>query len=446
MFIFNRKTGKDLSSFHNFMPKIITLANKMRLIIVPVSGVKTATAMVMVGTGSKYENRSNNGISHFLEHMFFKGTKKRPDQTAIACELDGLGGMFNAFTTKEYTGYWVKIDATKTLKGLEVLSDMLVNSLFKSSEIQKEKGVIVEELHMYLDNPMMRIEDIFEECLYGDQPAGWDTIGTKQNILGFKRIDFVDYFKSQYTSDNTVICLAGNIKVVDKLLKKADISQQVYKYFKNMKKGQSGDKKAVKEKQKKPQSLIEYKKTDQAHLSLGVRTYGNDYPDKIALKFLAIVLGGSMSSRLFLNLREKKGWAYYVRTSTEFYSDSGYLTTQAGVPLAKLSEAIRIILNEYKKITKKLIDRKEFNRVKDMIRGKLFIQLEASDNIASWYAKQLIMKEKLLSPQNYLKQMENLKPQDIQRVARDIFVNKKLNLALIGPYKKEQDIKTKLKF
>lgn len=163
----------------------------------------TVTVLVIVGTGSKYETKKNNGISHFVEHMVFKGAKKRKNALAITFALDAVGADFNAFTSKEYTGYWIKAEPRKLDLILDVLSDMLLHSRLDAKEINREKGVIVEELNMYLDNPMMNIDNVFEECVYGDIPAGWSTLGTRENILNFKRRDFVDYISSQYRPDNT---------------------------------------------------------------------------------------------------------------------------------------------------------------------------------------------------------------------------------------------------
>lgn len=404
------------------------LNNGLRLITVPMRGTKTATVLIIVGTGSKYETKDNNGISHFLEHMFFKGTRKRPNTLAIASQLDSIGGVYNAFTGKEYTGYWVKTDSSQIEQAMDVVSDILLNSKMEGKEMEREKGVIIEEFNMYLDNPVMHIEDVFEQCLYGDQPAGWDTIGTKENILGFKRRDLVKYLQKQYGAQSAIVCLAGNIK--------EDAGRRlVNKYFSRLKQSDFKEKLKVEEKQKNPKIIIEHKKTGQTHLSLGVRTFPGNHKDKYIAKMIAVILGGSMSSRLFMSLRERRGLAYYVRTSTEFYTDSGYLTTQAGVPTDKVEQALKIILAEYNKLKQVLVGQEELKRVKDMIKGKTVISLEASDNLANWYARQAVMDEEVLTPARYFKKTEAVRARDIRRVARDIFVDHGLNLAMIGPHK-----------
>ncbi|MFC1678216.1 M16 family metallopeptidase [Patescibacteria group bacterium] len=436
------------------MFKLQTLQNGLRLITLPMKGTRAVTALVMIGTGSKYETRKNSGISHFLEHMFFKGTEKRPSAMAIASTLDGIGAEYNAFTGKEYTGYWVKAEAGKIKLAMDVVSDMLLNIKLEQEEIEREKGVIVEELNMYQDNPIMHIEDVFETCLYGDTPAGWDTIGTRETIMSFGRQDFTQYFQSQYAPHNTIVSLVGNID-------HAQAKRLAEKYFSTPKFIERGrdfqEKKKVREKQARPQIKLHYKKTDQAHLSLGVRTVGYDHKEKLIIKLLSIILGGSMSSRMFINLRERNGLAYYVRTGTESYTDCGYLTTRAGVPVAKLPQALKIILSEYRKIKNNLVGPEELKRNKDLLKGRVTLQLEASDNQADWYGRQATLLDtikrtkrnkkalNLLTPEKYFKLIEGISSKDIQRVARKVFVNKGLNLAIIGPFRGDKSLKKIIK-
>lgn len=415
------------------MHSIKKLKNNLRLVTVPVQGTKTATVLVLVGTGARHETRENNGISHFLEHMAFKGTEKRPTTLAISSVLDSIGGEFNAFTSKESTGYYAKVNALKTETAIDVVSDMVLNSKFESEEIEREKGTIIEEINMYQDTPMYHIEDLFEGCLYGDQPMGWETAGSKENIKKFQRENFIDYLNTQYGSQNIVVCVAGKI---DK-----KTVRLIEKYFSPFKKTKLKDKLPVVEKQEKQKSLVEYKKTDQAHISLGVRAYKMCHKNEYALKVMAILLGGSLSSRITINLRERRGLAYYVRTGSEFYTDTGYMTTQAGVPVDKVKESIAIILEEYKKMKTELVGKEELQRIKDLINGRVAIQLESSDSNANWFAKQLLLQNKIVTPDEYLKKINKVSSKDLMRVANDIFVNNKLNFAVIGPYddKKEFD-------
>lgn len=408
------------------------------MIIAPVEGTETVTLLAMVDTGSKNEDRNNRGISHFIEHMMFKGTEKRPSTMVISSELDVLGGVYNAFTSKEYTGYWMKINHKQLNKAADVLSDMMFNSKFEQEEIDRERGVILEELNMYLDNPMYHIEDIFENLLYGDQPAGWDVIGIKETLNKMQRKDFINYINSQYGTNNMVLCLAGKIE--------KDVEKKILKYFSGKNNTKPVLRPKTKEKQIKPAHNFYYKKTDQAHLSLGVRTFPNNHKDENILKMIAVILGGSMSSRLFMNLRERNGLAYYVRTSPEFYSDSGYLTTNAGVPVDKLDKALKIIIREYNRMRTELISEEELKRAKDMVEGRVVIQFEASDNLANWYGRQVIMKEKITTPKDYLTAIKKITSADIKRVANKIFANDRLNLAVIGPYKDGKKFEKTLTF
>ncbi|MDD3285643.1 MAG: pitrilysin family protein [Patescibacteria group bacterium] len=407
-----------------FKHQKILLSNKIPLILALMSGVKTATALVMVKTGSKYEKKEESGLSHFLEHMFFKGTLKRPDTLSLSAELDALGGEYNAFTSKEYTGYYVKTAAGKLDCALEILGDMLNNSKFDAIEIEREKGVIIEELNMYEDNPMMHVEDVLESCLYGDTPAGWDTIGTKKNIRAFKRADFLRYFRRQYGANSIAVILSGSIRPADKAA--------ALKIFGNFPLNAWRNKIAVKEKQERPSLKIVNKKTDQINLALALRTVPVGHVQELALKLLSVILGGSMSSRLFISLRERSGLAYYVKTTAEFYTDSGYLSTQAGVPKGKAEEAVKIILSEYRKIASEDVPAAELARAKDIISGRLLMQLEASDEVASWYGRQVVLRERLSNPDELEKKLRSLSASDIRKAAMMVMKNKGLNLAIIG--------------
>jgi len=419
--------------------KISKLKNNLPLLVIPMVGTKTVTVLVVVKTGSKHETKAESGLSHFVEHMFFKGTTRRPNTLALASELDALGGEYNAFTSKEYTGYFVKAEAHKLPKALDIISDMLINSTFSAEEIAREKGVIIEEVNMYEDNPMAQIEDIFEELLYGDTPAGRFTIGTKENIMSFQREDFMKYLKTQYGVNSTFVVVAGNIKL-------AAAVSAANKLFNNYPNNKFRQKEKLVEKQTAPALKIKIKPTDQSHLCLGVRTFPAGHRDEYAAKILAVILGGSMSSRLFIELRERRGLAYYVKTHNEYYTDSGYLVTQAGVPKDKLEESVQVIMAEYARMIKTEVTKAELQRAKDLYSGRLAIQLEASDDVANWYASQMVTKKELINPDQFLKKIKAIKVSDIKRVAKNIFINKNLNLATIGSQADAKKLKAILKF
>jgi len=413
--------------------KKTTLKNGLRIITVPQKGSFSATVLVLVRTGSKYETKEISGISHFLEHLFFKGTKKRPSPLGIAEPLDKIGGIYNAFTSEEYTGYFAKVEASHLDLALDWVSDIYLNSLLPRKEIEKERGVIIEEINMYLDTPMIYIGELWKRLLYGNQPAGWEIVGTKESVAKIKREQILNYMKSQYVASDTIICLAGKIN--------SRMVGEVKKYFSGIKKTQPKSKSPVIEKQSKPQAILFSKQTDQAHLSLGVRAYSLFHPQRYTQEILGIILGGMMSSRLFVEIREKLGIAYYIKTIIDSDPDTGCLVTQAGVDNRKVDKAISTILKEYKKISQKKIPKNELKKAKDYIKGKTALLLESSDALASFYAGQELLENRILTPEEIFKKIDKISRDDILRVAKDIFQPQKLNLALIGPFKNKEKFK-----
>jgi len=408
--------------------KKTTFKNGLRLITAPMKDTNTVTVIVAVAAGSKYETKKINGLSHFLEHMFFKGTKKRPKTKDIAETLDAVGGEFNAYTSTESTAYYAKVDKEHLSLAVDVVSDIFLNSKIEAKEIEKERGVILQEINMYEDNPMMSVQEEFENLLYGDQPAGWKVIGTKENIAKVGRKDFVDYMKKFYNASNTVVCVVGNFR-------EAGVIKEVGKIFSRMRKGYVNKKQRTTEKQAKPELKIKHKKTDQAHLVLGFRGYNMFHKDRFALALLANILGGTMSSRLFLSVRERLGLAYYVSASDDESSDCGYFSVRAGVDTdkAKIEKTVRVILGEIGKVRARGVSEKELKKAKDNLRGKMALSLESSDDVAAFLAGQEIGRREIKKPEEIMRQIDKVKRNDILRVARDIFVNEKLNLAMIGP-------------
>ena len=410
----------------------------LRLVTIPMPATKTATVFVLVGTGSKYETKEINGISHFLEHMMFKGTAKRPGTMDIARELDTIGAEFNAFTGKEYTGYYAKASAEKLDTTMDVVFDIFLNSKLSEDEIVIEKGVIVEEINMYRDLPQRYVGDIFEKLLYGDQPAGWEIAGEKEVVTGLKRDKFVDYFNSHYVAENTIVAVAGNVEP-------EEVKKKVENYFKTIRHGKTIGKLVVNEKQEKPELVVSYKKTDQTHFILGFRAFNMFDDKKYALSVLAKILGGGMSSRLFYEVRERRGLAYYVRSEVNPYTDSGYLSVSAGVNNEKAIEAIKVILDEVKKIKADSITEKELQQAKDNAEGSMALGLEHSDGVAMSYADSVLFHNKVLTPEEELDKIKRVTLDDIHKVAEEIFNDNKLNLAVIGPFQDDGKFKDILK-
>lgn len=414
------------------------LPNKLRVLTIPMRNTQTVTVVIMVGVGSRYETEKQAGLSHFLEHMFFKGTQKRPTFHDIAAELDAIGGEFNAFTGKDKTGYYAKVAAKHSHVALDVISDIFLNSKFEAGEIEKEKGTIIQEINMYEDTPRAQIGDVFENLLYKGSPLGRETIGNKKTVQNFKRSDFLNYKKSHYVASDTVVCVAGNFSEKKMLA-------EIKKIFAFLERGKKPDSKKVKENQLCPQAFIKNKKTDQTHLILGSRAYHQNHPDRFALGLMAVILGGNTSSRLFVEIREKRGLAYGVHTGIEAYQDCGYLATQTGVDHGKLEETIKIILGEYKKMTMTKVSKKELKKAKEYVKGISVMNFESSDEVAMNYVEQESRKGKIMTLPEIFKRIDKVTEADILRVAKDIFVNKKLNLAVIGPHKNPQNLKKILK-
>ncbi|MDD5639460.1 MAG: pitrilysin family protein [Candidatus Pacebacteria bacterium] len=420
------------------MYKKTTLKNGLRIITVKQKETQAAAVFVLVKTGSKYESKNISGISHFLEHMFFKGTKKMKNLQEVAEKLDRIGGNYNAFTSEECTGYYAKVDSSHFDIALEWVADIFLNSKVPASEMEKERGVIIEELNMYKENPIMHINQIWKEVLYGNQPAGWDIGGTKESVLNITRPQILNYIKDAYKPNNTVICVAGNFNE-EETIKKID------KYFSIMKKGKAINKLPVIENQTEPQIKICFKKIKQTNMILGFKTYNMFDDRRYVLNVISAFLGGMMSSRLYGQIVDKMGAAYYIYTSNDNDSDTGYLAVSSGIENGKLFLVIEAILKEFKNLKKQKVSKEELQKAKDYIKGKMVLGLESSDSKASYYGMQELMTDKIYSPEQIFKKIESITAEDIMEVANDIFKNEKLNLAILGPYKEKNDFRKILK-
>jgi predicted Zn-dependent peptidase len=415
------------------------LKNGLRVITVPMKDNPTVTVLVLVEAGSKYEDKKVNGISHFLEHMCFKGTMKRPKAIDISRELDALGSQYNAFTSQEYTGYYAKSDAKHFTKILDIVSDIYLNSTFPEVEMEKEKGVIIEEINMYEDMPHRHVQDLLTDLLYGDQPAGWSVLGEKKNITGMKREDFVKYKKEHYAPKATTIVVAG--KISEKIALK-----EIKNIFNDLKNTKKVGKKKVVESQKNPKVLLKYKETDQTHFVFGVRTFDLFDKRNATLDVLSGILGGGMSSRLFQKLREEMGVGYYVRSYNDSSTDHGFFQISAGVDNKRIHEVLEAVLEECRKLKTYEVDEDELEKTKECLIGNMKLSLESSDDIANFYGAQELLKKKIVLAEDRAKELRKVTARDIKDLANSIFVDKNLNLALIGPFKEEKNFLKILKF
>ncbi len=409
------------------MFKKTVLPNGLRVITAPMQGTNTVTALVLCGTGSDYETKELSGISHFLEHIFFKGTVKRPTPESVKHELDGMGSVSNAFTSHEITGYHVKAAKTYLDRSLDLLADIYQHSQFPEIEIERERQVVIEEMHRDYDTPTLYIWWAWEELLYGDQPAGWDVIGKEETIRSFTRNQFVDYFTHQYVASNTAVVVAGNFD-------EAAVIGRVSELFGNVRSGAPLRKKPdVVEVQASPGVKIIQRPTDQTHLVLGFRGITALDERRYAAEVLASILGGSWSARMWDRIREKLGLAYTVTTVNEAYSNRGYLVTYAGVDHANVEKTVRAALEEYARMRDELVSEAELRRVKDYIRGTTLIGLEASNAVASFVGGEEMITGSPLTADEVFAKIEQITPEDIRAIAREIMRPERLNCALVGP-------------
>jgi predicted Zn-dependent peptidase len=405
-----------------------TLKNGLRVITVPLKNTETVTAMVLVSAGSDYETKEINGLSHFLEHMCFQGTVKRPNTGDVSRELDELGAQSNAFTSKEYTGYWAKAQSKHLPKLIDIVSDIYQNPIFTEDAIQREKGVVIEEMKMYEDLPQAKAGEVFEELMYGDQPAGWPIIGRENIVRNLTQKDLIHYRTKHYVAKGTVVVVAGKIN-------EAKTIKMVDEAFKNISKAKKEKKINVKESQKTPQVKIHYKETDQAHIIIGFRAFPLGHKDNYKVGGLESVLGHGMSSRLFRKMRDELGLCYYVRAGHDASLDRGYFAIASGVAKDRVKEAILAILAECRKMKEELVSDTELKKAKELRTSGLYLGLETSDQYADFYAFPELLGQKIKTAEERVKKIESIKPKDVMQAAKEIFKNEGLNLAIVGPYK-----------
>lgn len=418
-------------------PQSFTLKNGLQVIFVDTKTFPTLTTLLLIGAGSRYENKKNNGIAHFLEHMFYKGSKKYPNPKIISQIIEGMGGHWNAFTSKDYTGYYIKATTDHFPEIIDILSDILLNSLFDKSEIEKEKGVIVEEINMYEDTPQRRISEIFEGLIYKDSPLGFDIAGNKETVTSFNRNTFVDYMNSLYHPNNAVLVVAGGLQGLT--LDEGQTLRIIEEKFGKWKSGVKSDFIKVKEKQNKPRILVHHKKTEQAHFCLGFPTFGINDKRRHILSVLITILGGGASSKLFQEVREKKGLCYYISTGAEQYFETGSIVTQAGVAKdkEKVKVAVKATLVEHDNMTKGLFSNEDIIRAKEMLKGRLLLSMEDSFNIAHFFGNKKLLESKTETPEEIIKEILAVTKEQIVDLAKEIFTKDKLNFAIIGPFEEK---------
>jgi len=401
-----------------------TLGNGLRVLTAPMPQAQSVSCFVMLAAGSRYETAETNGIAHFAEHMFFKGTERRPTARDIAGEIDAVGGEFNAFTGKEYTGYYVRCAAATRDVALDVLVDMLRNSRFDPEEIEREKGVIVEEMNMYFDTPRDFIGGVYESLLYGDQPLGWDIIGRKETVRGARRETFLDYTGAWYRPNRMVVGIGGQLG--------DGLHEKLEQLLGDLEPGETGAPEPV-----RPNGAgrvkVHTKASDQAHIVIGVRSRPLVDPDRYVLQLLATVLGGGMSSRLFTEVRERRGLAYYVHGTNHAYTDAGTLYAQAGVDINRIDDAVTTIVEQFRLLADEPVPSDELEKARNFGKGRFVLQLESPHGTIMFGLRREVLEGRASEPAEVLAALDAVTAEDVQRVAREI-VDDGFHLAVIGPF------------
>ena len=402
-----------------------TLPNGLRVITVPMGERESAAVAIWVRAGARFETKKISGVSHFLEHMLFKGTKKR-NTRQIKLEIEGVGGVMNAFTGEESTCYFAKLLAPHYPKALDVLSDMVNHAALVPEEFNREKTVILEEIKMYRDLPSQHVHDLLGELLWPHQPLGWPIAGTVETASGITRAQTVDYKKRFYHPKNIVVTVSGPVDAWE-------VKEKAGEYFPDATGQPEARFSPAVSRQRAAKTLFVEKKTEQTHLAIGLHGLSRFDPDRYKLGILNVILGSNMSSRLFEEVREKRGLAYEVRSGTSFYHDTGALIISAGVDAAKAPIAVRVILRELGKLKKTLVSEGELRRAKDYFMSQLYMALEDTLDHLLWVGERVLDRGELPDKERLKQAIESVTREDVRNVAEKLFVTSHLNLALIGP-------------
>jgi len=413
------------------------LDNGLRVITSTMPHSRSVCLAILVGAGSCYESEEEAGISHFAEHLFFKGTQRRPTSKEITQDIEGVGGIINAGTDKELTIFWCKVAKPHFPIALDVLSDLLLNSLFDSKEIEQERRIISEEINMNLDLPQQRISMLIDELLWPEQPLGREVIGYKETVFSLTREQLLNYVDRRYMPNNTVLSIAGNIQHEEAMA-------QIEPLFNKWAAGELITGYITDDKQTEARLRIEPKDIEQAHLCLAVHGFSRSHPQRFTIDLFNTVLGGGMSSRLFTEIREHRGLAYDIHSYTEHFLNSGSFAIYAGVDPEKIETAVAAILDETSQI-KQGITATELTRAKELSKGRLYLRFEDSQNVALWYGGQEILTQQILDIDDVISIVDAITIDELKEVAKEILTESGLNLAITGPVKEETPLRQLLR-
>ena len=413
-----------------------TLDNGLRLVTTNMPHTRSVAIGFFIGTGSRYETEEQAGISHFTEHLLFKGTPKRPTAAEICTAVEGVGGILNGGTDKELTVYWCKVAQPHFTIALDVLVDMLLNSRFDPAEIEKERQVIIEEINMSLDSPSQRVSMLIDELLWPEHPLGRDIAGSKESVAAITRDMMLNYMAKRYQPINTVLAIAGNIQHQDVV----NMASRTITWANHQ--PQSGYQ--IYHEKLARRVLIETRDTEQAHLCLALPGLSITHPERFKLDLLNVILGEGMSSRLFTEIRDKLGLAYSIQSYAEHFLDTGSLTVAAGVETKNLPVAIRAILEELSRL-KETIPEAELVKAKELFKGHLLLRLEDSRSVAGWLGGQEILTGQILSVDQVINIIDAITAKELQSVAEELLIGEQLRLSVVGPTKQDEPLEELLK-
>jgi predicted Zn-dependent peptidase len=404
-----------------------TLANGLRVLTAPMPHTRSVAVSFYVGAGSRYETEAISGLSHFLEHMLFKGTERRPTAQEISETVDAVGGVLNAGTDRELTVYYAKVAAPHFPIALDLLVDMLRHSRMDDAEIEKERKVVIEELATVQDSPAQQADVLLDEVMWPDQPLGWDVAGTADSVNGLARPSILDYFRRQYVPNNVILSVAGAVEP-------DQVAYAVEALAADWQSGEPSTWFAAVDGQQAPRIKTHYKRTEQAHISLAVHGVSNQHPDRYAVDLLSAILGEGMSCRLFMELRERRSLCYDIHSYTSHYLDSGAFSVYAGVEPTRVEEALRAILEQLS-LTKNGIPEAELRKAKELTKGRLLLRMEDTRSVSGWVGVQELLTGGVRLVDEVVERVEAVTTDDLQRVATLLFRPEKLNVAIVGPYR-----------
>ena len=427
---------------------LTTLKCGLPVLTIPMPAIGSVTALVLTNTGSRYEKREKEGIAHFFEHIVFKGTKAYPTALDLSSAVDAIGAEFNAFTSKEYTGYYVKSASKHLSKSLDVLSDMLLLPEIRQEDVTKEKGVIIEEINMYRDNPMSHVANLFDLLFFEDRGLKHEIIGSKETVNSVTSQDFEEFLAEWYDLENMVLILAGDSEIVGDI-KTLDLAEKMFSKEPKIKRtaGKKNLKPYFSEQIVSSDYLwVEEKKTEQAHLVLGWPGLPRGNPDRYAMSVLSVIMGGNMSSRLFTEVREKRALCYYVRSDVDYFQNAGVVGASAGVDPSRVYEAIEVTLQEFRAIADgtKPVTESELLRAKEYIAGMTVLSLEDSESVAQYFGSKQLLQGEIDTPEEVLKKIQAVTIDQVHQLANRLYKGKP-KLAVVGPFADKEKFEELLK-